>query len=145
MYVENITQLVMTLPLGGVESTPVVGQIPIFGNTVLGIWLDAGTNLTTHVKITDNESSLVPVTGYLQLPANNTVHLDLERKIEGPPWVLEVWGYNTGAAAATLIVYVKSGDIREVDTQTKMLDQLERITELLERSILGVIHKEVED
>jgi hypothetical protein len=144
MYVENIQSINLALPATGSEAAPVTGDISTYGSTILAIWLHCGTNITTYVKITDRESSFVPVTGYILVPAGITTMLTMERKIEGPPWVLEVWAYNTGGAPAALTVIVKSGDVREVDTSSKILEEVQRVRELLERQILGVVTKRME-
>jgi len=144
MYVENFTGIQMTLPAGGVEGTPVVANLPTFGSTLLTAWLYTAAVGTIFVKITDREKNMIPVTGFMLVPPGTAVPINIERQIEGPPWVLEIWAFNTGGAPAQLSIGIKSGDIREVDTGIKTLQELQRIRELLERQILGVVTKKME-
>ena len=140
---ENIQSIEVTLPAGGGAADPVETALNVYGNTLLELWLSAGVSGNIYARIADSQNSVVPVSGFVNIPIG-PLNLHLERKLEGPPWRLLIQAYNTGGFSSQLWVIAKYGDIRETDTQARVLEELTRIRELIEHKFTGSVLKEIE-
>lgn len=120
---QNIHVLNMTLPASGSIAFPVVGEIRAVDPVLLEFWIWAD-NAGAFARLTDQEADLAPVYGYLSIPTS-PLNIEMEREVTGPPWVIEIWGYNPVATETVLHVVISVGNHKEKDILYQILRELE--------------------
>jgi len=75
----------------------------------------------------------LPMSGFIRLPANQVVAIDVEFQVENS---LTVLAYNAAAGTPSLTVLAIIGTAQEKDLPLRTLETLERLYRLLEHAVL---------
>jgi hypothetical protein len=122
LFNEVITALQMTLAANTVTS-----QLPAANGYLDEIWLVNTGAAAADVSISDLSNPIIPRSGVIHLPAGmvDYLHLKIGHYLQGPPWSLAVTGTSTGNASVQIIA--RCADVYESDTETRILETLEKI------------------
>lgn len=136
LYNVNVSSTLLTCPLGGSPTATVTGNVPVYGDMLLRViaWAPADD---VFYRILNNGKPLAPESGFINLPTYVPIVLDIEKQIEGPPFVITVEGYTTNVAARNLRVTILTGTVKEKDLGLDTIRELSQIRKLLELMALG--------
>lgn len=134
-YLENVSSVSAVIAASVTESAPQKVTLPLYGSTLLEVWLWADAASFISVYLNDGQNRMLPVNGWLKLP-NAVLSIDLERVLSGPPYSLGIFAINSDAATHGIIVVAKAGDVREIDADVRAVNELTEIKGILERVTL---------
>lgn len=88
------------------------------------LYTDYAAGDIANVRLTDGQQQIVPLSGWLAVPADSILTLETDRVLPGPPWTVfvEAWG-----AAGTVYAALEMADIRETDNELQILRVLQAI------------------